>query len=81
MGPSSTSRRGDWKLIYYHADQRFELFNLGGDLGEEHDLAPRQPQRVREMAAELTRILQQHRAPMPTVKSSGKPVPLPIEVL
>jgi arylsulfatase A-like enzyme len=80
MGPSSTIRRGDWKLIYYHADQHFELFNLGDDLGEQHDLALQQSQRVREMATELTRILQQHCAPMPTVKSTGNPVPFPIEI-
>jgi arylsulfatase A-like enzyme len=63
MGPSSTLRRGDWKLIYYHADQHFELFNLARDLGEEHNVATRQPNRVREMAAELTQVLQECGAP------------------
>jgi hypothetical protein len=31
IGPSSTIRRGDWKLFYYHAPRRYELFNLSGD--------------------------------------------------
>ncbi len=79
MGPSSTLRRGDWKLIYYHADQRFELFDLARDLGEEHNFATQQPKRVREMATELTQILQQCGAPMPVVKTAGRCVPWPLE--
>ncbi len=34
IGASSTIRKGDWKLIYYHSDQSFELFNLKEDIGE-----------------------------------------------
>ena len=81
MGPSSTIRLGDWKLIYYHSDRRFELFDLAHDLGEEHDLAADQPRRVRDLAAELTRLMRAHHAPMPIVKSTGQPVPLPSEAL
>lgn len=77
MGPSSTLRQGDWKLIYYHIDQRFELFNLAQDLGEKNNLAASQPQRVRQLAKQLTQLLEQHRAPMPYVKSTGQPVPWP----
>ncbi len=77
MGPSSTIRRGDWKLIYYHTDQRFELFDLAADLGETTNLAGRQPARVRELAAELTEILQRRHAPMPVVTATGRPVPWP----
>lgn len=81
MGPSSTIRRGDWKLIYYHATQSFELFNLAHDLGEQHNLAAAEPERVRELATELNRILRQHSAPMPRVKATGEPVPWPSDVL
>jgi arylsulfatase A-like enzyme len=81
MGPSSTLRHGDWKLIYYHADQQFELFDLARDLEEKHDCAAQQPQRVREIAAELTRVLRQHNAPMPIVKATGEPVAWPIDAL
>ncbi|MEM7600114.1 MAG: hypothetical protein AAF357_01710 [Verrucomicrobiota bacterium] len=31
MGPCSTIRRGDWKLIFYYEDKRIELFNLAND--------------------------------------------------
>lgn len=81
MGPSSTIRRGDWKLIYYHGDQRFELFNLAHDLSETQNLADREPIRVRELAGELSSILRSHRSPMPLVTRKGRQVPFPDEVL
>ena len=43
MGPSSTIRRGDWKLIYYHDGPNFELFNLANDLGERKNLVSQHP--------------------------------------
>jgi arylsulfatase A-like enzyme len=81
MGASSTLLRGDWKLIYYHTDQRFELFDLAHDLSEKSNLAKAEPQRIREMAAELTSLLQQNLAPMPVVKATGLLVPLPFQGL
>ncbi len=81
LGPSSTIRSGDWKLIYYHIDQRFEMFNLARDLGETTNLAAKEPARAREMAAELTALLNQHHSPMPIVKATGKPVPLPAQAM
>lgn len=81
LGPSSALRRGDWKLIYYHLDRRFELFNLRDDLSETNNLAAAEPARLRELAGELTQLLKQHRAPMLIVKATGRAVPLPAEVL
>ncbi|MCR9294109.1 MAG: sulfatase [bacterium] len=81
MGPSSTLRHGDWKLIYYHSDRRFELFNLADDLSESKNLAEAQPSRVRQLALELSQILEKSRAAMPFVTATGKPVPLPIQAL
>jgi len=51
--PFSAIRRGDWKLVWRHADRGFELYHLGRDLGEAVDLAPYEPARVAELAAEL----------------------------
>lgn len=79
MGPSSTIRRGDWKLIYYHTDRRFELFNLREDLGETHNLAESEPERLRALANELTDTLRRNHAPMPVVKATGALVPLPAD--
>jgi arylsulfatase A-like enzyme len=77
MGPSSTIRRGDWKLIYYHGDQRFELFNLVTGLSETSNLAQQETHRVRQLAAELSDVLRRWKAPMPIVKASGQPVAFP----
>ncbi len=51
--PSAAIRRGNWKLIEWMEDQRVELFDLGRDLSEEHDLARREPARVAALRAEL----------------------------
>ncbi len=81
MGPSSTIRRGDWKLIYYHSDQRFELFNLAEDLGEQNNLAEAEPERLRRLAEELSNYLQECGAVMPMRKEDGEPVAWPGEGL
>jgi arylsulfatase A-like enzyme len=81
LGPSSTIRRGDWKLLYYHSDQSVELFDLAHDLSETNNLAATNPDRASELAAELSQILQQHSAPMPTVKATGRPVLMPSQAL
>jgi len=77
LGPSSTLRRGDWKLIYYHDGRRFELFNLADDLGETRNLADERPDRLASMARELSALLRERDAPMPVLKSTNAPVPLP----
>lgn len=44
---ASAVRQGPWKLV--RQDGRTELFNLADDIGEQHDLAGRQPERVQSM--------------------------------
>jgi arylsulfatase A-like enzyme len=45
------ARRGEWKLVV-EGGRRF-LYNLARDIGEQQDLAPQQPGRVRQLEAEL----------------------------
>jgi len=80
MGPSSTIRDGEWKLIYYHTDQEFELFNLENDLGEKQNLAGQHPEILEQLAAELSDYLRQRGAPMPVDCMTGKEVPWPEEI-
>lgn len=77
IGSSSSIRRGDWKLIYYHANQTYELFNITEDLGEQNNLADNQPEICEQLAAELGHFLQSLDAQMPTDKATGEPVPYP----
>ena len=32
-----------WKLIFYHEDERLELYNLHEDEGEQEDLSSKEP--------------------------------------
>lgn len=77
IGPHSTIRKGDWKLIYYHTDQRYELFNLAVDISETNNLASSQPERLRQLASELGNFLVKVDAQIPTDRRTGKPVPFP----
>jgi arylsulfatase A-like enzyme len=81
IGAASTIRKGDWKLIYYHADQSFELFNITEDIGEQTNLAKTENEIKAELAAELGQYLRSVDAQMPTFKESGKTVPWPDEVV
>jgi hypothetical protein len=81
MGPSSTIRLGDWKLIYYHDGPEFELFDLGSDLGETQEISAGNPRRVATLARQLGDYLRSGNAAMPVAKTTGKPVPWPDEFL
>lgn len=77
MGPCSAIRRRSWKLIWYYADRRVELYDLAADPGETTNLADREPARVRDLAGELAGILRECEAPLPAVAATGAAVPLP----
>lgn len=77
LQPSAYLRQGDWKLIRFFADgpngeDRFELYNLREDLGESHNLALQEPERVRQMAERLARYLQETEAVIPVFNPEAK---------
>ena len=51
--PSGAVREGNWKLIEFYDDGKVELYNLAQDVGEQHDLAAREPKRVATMRGRL----------------------------
>ncbi|MCP4170370.1 MAG: sulfatase [Fuerstiella sp.] len=77
IGPSSTIRRGPWKLIYYYESHRFELFNIARDVSEQHDVASDYPDMQNALASELRSYLQQVQAQFPIDRKSGLPVVIP----
>ena len=86
-GASTALRRGDWKLIYRHGDQSFELYNLRKDISEKNNLASAEPKKVKEMASVMGRLLRERKALMPTYKkgnslgvAEGTSVPWPDQV-
>ncbi|WP_190811461.1 sulfatase [Flagellimonas sp. S3867] len=80
IGASSTVRKGDLKLIYFHEDQHFELFDLKTDIGETKNLASEHPEKVDELAKILSNHLRHVDAQMPSFKNTGEPVPFPDEI-
>lgn len=77
IGAFSAIRQGDWKLIYYHADRRFELFNIAEDIGETDDRIGSEAARADALAARLAERLRSMEAQMPTEKRTGRPVEWP----
>lgn len=59
-------RVGDWKLVCAK-DTPWELYDMTNDRGETHNLAPEQPERVRELEAHWNQIADQCR----TLAASG----------
>ena len=72
IGPSSTIRRGNWKLIHYYDGRPTELFNLAADIGESKNLANQNPQMAQSLAADLRTFLNDAEAQYPVEKSTGK---------
>ena len=51
---ASVVRSGDWKLVHFFEDNKVELYNLKNDVGEQHDLSKKMPQKRAEMMKLLT---------------------------
>ncbi len=61
--PKIAIRDGDWKLLA-HADRKtFELYHLRADATERHDLASKEPERVRKLAGTLLAMHRDVNAP------------------
>ena len=55
--PYSIVRSGNYKLIRYYDDGRLELYDLDNDLGEQHNLADANPERVKQLNVLLSKWL------------------------
>jgi len=71
--PGASIRDGDWKLIeFYHYD-KFELYNLAEDLGEQKNLAAANPKKAAELRAKLAAWQKQLGAKMPVPNPDYNP--------
>lgn len=66
--PSSAIRKGDYKMIYFYETERAELYNLEGDISEEHDLSDEIPQKTIQLKSQLFGYLKSVNARFPTAK-------------
>ncbi len=76
----SAIRKGNWKLVYSMRSGKKELYDLKKDIGETKDLSVLYPLKVKELASILSDQLRSWHSPMPVVKRTGKPVPMPDEL-
>jgi arylsulfatase A-like enzyme len=81
IGSTSTIRSGDWKLVYWYANQSFDLFNIREDIGEKNNLAEKNPEKVKELASKLGQHLRSVNALRPTYKKTGEIAPWPDQII
>ena len=67
--PSTSLRRGNWKLIEFHEDNSVALYNLSDDPGEKHSLAESMPDRTAVLRAQLDAWQAEVSAPIPSVRN------------
>jgi arylsulfatase A-like enzyme len=63
--PGAAIRKGDWKLIEFYEEAACELYHLGENVGETHDLSRVHPDKTEELRDSLRRWQQDIGAQMP----------------
>jgi arylsulfatase A-like enzyme len=76
--PFTSIRAGDWKLIYFHAGQRFELYDLAKDIGEANDLADARPLLLRDLAGVMQGWIEQTGAQLSIDRATEREVSGPL---
>jgi len=71
--PGGVLRDGDWKMIRNYENGRVQLYNLKDDPSERNDLADKEPQRARDLAAKHDRWLQSVGAKFLQEKDGAQP--------
>ena len=80
IGAYSAIRKGDWKLIYYYAKLKLELFNIVNDISENNNLINSERAVKDELAKELSNYLRRVDAQMPILNATGQKAPFPDEL-
>ncbi len=75
--PASAIRLGKWKLLYFYDDSRTMLFDLENDIGEQQNLAEKNPKQAKKLAKRLTEFLKANGATRPIRKATGTPCSWP----
>ncbi len=70
--PGGSIHAGDFKLIEFFEDGQLQLYNLKDDIGEEHNLAKENPEKVKELHAKLVAWREKVGAKMPTPNTEAK---------
>ena len=73
--PYTAIREGDWKLIFFHDGERFELYNLKVDIGEMNNVLSHYPQVFNKMRNMLLNWAISREAQPSIVRKTGDEVP------
>ncbi len=63
--PGAAVRAGDWKLIEFYEENKYELYDLRNDIGEKNDLAKTHPEKAKKLLDMLHRWQREMGARMP----------------
>ena len=72
--PFTAIRQGNWKLIFFHAGERYELYNLKKDIGETNNVIAHYPQVFSEMRNTLLNWAINRNAQPSILTETGQPV-------
>ena len=72
--PFTAVRQGKWKLIFFHADERYELYNLETDIGETKSVISHFPLIFKEMKNTLLNWAITREAQPSILTETGEPV-------
>ncbi len=75
--PVSTIHEGDWKLLEFLEDNHIELYNLKDDIGERNNVAGTNPDKAKQLHAQLIEWREAIKAPMPEPRVAGAEAPAP----
>jgi arylsulfatase A-like enzyme len=53
--PYSAVRAGDWRLLHFYEEDRYELYNLASDIDESENLIDKRPDKARALKRQLNR--------------------------
>ena len=66
--PTAAIREGDWKLVHWIEDDKFELFNLGKDKSEKNEISGENAEIVEKMKQKLAKWQTEVGAKLPTLR-------------
>ena len=75
--PFSAIRQGDWKLLFFHQDQHFEMYNTREDLSEKNNLFSTESARAMKLAKELGQRLRSSQSKMLIQRSTKSEIVYP----
>lgn len=77
----SVIRKGPWKLIYFHKNQSFELYNTENDISEEKNLIFENKKMAKMLANNLGKSLKKSGSKMPTLILENRSVEYPDDAI